>query len=111
MDKRHSIELANGGHATFIGEPTQETVDALNKMVEIAKNMKIEDMNNTQVDYRAEVRKVYDKANIRKHGVFDMWIIHKDTERYLSETASIWCNSRDDAWESAYNRLKSEGKI
>ena len=65
-------------------------------------------MDNTGIYYRSEVKKAYENASelregrkwvIRSH--FGIWgILLSDESMTMSE-----------AWKSAYNRLKSEGKL
>lgn len=106
MDKRHSIELPDGGHATFTGKPTKETLDALNTIVQLAKkNLKVD-----KIDYKAEVLKVYpDVTGIILIGTGEKtkYYITSDEEGDISDEK----RTTQSAWKSAYQKLKQQGKL
>ena len=74
-------------------------------------------MNNTQIDYRAEVQKVYPDAFIDFNDELNagnVYIGYFETPfgRMPKRICSLLSSSDNErAYEIAYNRLKSEGKI
>lgn len=65
-----------------------------------------------QIDYKAEVKKVYPDAWCEHLPIYDCYVIRMTNERYLNPRINgLYDRSRNSAWKSAYEKLVKQGKI
>ena len=63
----------------------------------------------TNINYEAEVKKVYPKPYEAFNSLFETWCLYED--HTMTNRLSERCKRGYEIWQSAYKTLKQQGKL